>query len=108
QNLDEIRRADITARFEVLDRFQLLLGVSDAAGDRCATEVMRTGFEYVSAWREMIRKRIVHDVARPETGGEQRARRGLEILVVILRLEDRPRRHMQPFCLARRRHVKPG
>ena len=75
------------------DRLELLLGIADAAGNDRAAERMRARLENVGAGRQVIGKRIVHDVAGAEAGGKQRARAAAEIVAVAFRLEDRARRH---------------
>ena len=106
QNLQKVRRADVARRLEMHDRLELLLGVADAAGDGGAAERVRAGFENVGAGREMVRERVVHDVAGAKAGGEQRAGRAAKILAMALRLEDRTRRHMQTLCFARQHNVE--
>ena len=93
----------IAARLVMGDGVELLLGVADAARNDGAAERVRAGFQDVGAGRQMIGERIVHDVARAEAGGEQRARRAAEVIVVALRLEDRTGRHVQALGLAGRR-----
>ncbi len=60
---DEIRRADVTARLQMRDGVELRLGVAGASWDHGAAERVRASFEDVGAGRQVIRKRIVHDVA---------------------------------------------
>src|SRR6516164_4085022 len=55
------------------DCFHLLLGVADPARDDCAAKRVSTGFETESAWRKMIGKSVVHDVA-PRKPAAKRAR----------------------------------
>ena len=45
------------------DRLELLLGIADAAGNDRAAERLRARFQNEAAGREMIGKRVVHDVA---------------------------------------------
>src|SRR5215831_16561213 len=88
------------------DRLELLLGMTGARGDDRATERVRTRLHHEAAGGEMIGKRIVHDNARAEARGEERARRAPKILARALRLEDWSRRHQQPPQAAGRRHVE--
>ena len=78
------------------DRLDLLLGVAGAGGNDGAAERMRPGLHDEAARRKMIGKRVVHDLAAPEAGGEQRPRRPPAIFSLALELEDRAGRHQQP------------
>ncbi len=88
------------------DRLDLHLGVADASRDRGAAERREPRLENEGAGREVIGEGIVHDIARPEAGGEERARHAVDVPVMALRLEDRPGRHQQAFHLAGRRDVE--
>ena len=88
------------------DRLELLLGIAGSGGDDRTAERVRARLHHEAAGGEMIGEGIVHDVARPEAGGEQRARRTPAILRLAFRLEDRPGRHQQPPHSSRRRDVE--
>ena len=88
------------------DCLELLLGVAGTGCDDGATERMRARLHDERTRREMIRIAIVHDVARAETRGKQRARCAPKILAFALRLEDRPRRHQQPPQAPGRRDIE--
>ena len=88
------------------DGFDLLLGIADAGRDHRTAERVRAGFQDVAAGRQVIRERVVHDVAEPKARREQRARRTPPIRAEPLGLEDRPRRHQQALELSGRAHHK--
>ena len=88
------------------DRRELLFGVPGAGGNHRATERVRARFQHEAPGSQVIGKAVVHDVAGPEAGGEQRARRAPEILALPFGLEDRPRRHQQAPHAAGRRDVE--
>src|SRR3984893_7430124 len=100
QNFQIIRRSEIAAGPEMRDRLDLLLGIAGASRDDRATERMRARFHHEAARGEMIGKRIVHDIARAEARGEERARHAPKIFARALRLEYWSRRdhHPPPAC----------
>jgi len=57
------------------NRFELLLGIADAAGNDRAAKRKRAGFQNEAARREMVGKRVMYDVVaagfafRPPNGG---------------------------------------
>src|SRR5262249_57713611 len=81
-------------------------GTPGAGGDAREADRRAARFHHEAAGGEMIGKRIVHDIARAEARGEERARRAPKILARALRLEDRPRRHQQSPQATCRRHVE--
>jgi hypothetical protein len=99
---EDVRRAEIAGRAVVRDRFELLLGVADSAGNRRTAERMRAGFEDIGARRQVVREAVVQDIARTKAGSEKRARSASRIRLMLLGLEDRTRRHIEPARLAGR------
>src|SRR5262249_52487793 len=106
QDFQEIGRAHVAGRLEMNDRVELLLGVADPAWDDRAAERVRARLQDERAGREMIRKSIVHDVAGPKAGREQRPRATARVVAKTLGLEDRTGRHVEAPDLAGRRHVE--
>ena len=60
---------------------------------------MRAALHDVSAWRQMIRKGVEHQIALAQTGGVQRTRRAPPVLADSFRLEDRTGRNQNAFEL---------
>ena len=90
------------------DRLDLLLGVADAGGDHCAAERMCASFHDEAAGREMIGKRIMHDVPAPESGGKKRPRGCPEIAAVAFRLENGTWRHQNAAQGCRWSDIEPA
>ena len=108
QDLEEVRRPDISRRPIMRDRIELLLGIADAAWNDGATKRVRAGFEDKATGREMIREGIVHDLARTKPGCIKSARCSPPIGALTLRFKDGSRRHQQAPHFAGRGHVEPA
>ena len=87
--LEERRRADVARRLEVGDGARLHLGLSNAARDHRAAEVMQPRLEHASRGREVVGKTVEHHVSRREPRGDERSRRVPEIGAPALGLVDR-------------------
>ena len=93
----KVRRSAPALRAQRRHRLGLHLAVAGAGGKDRAAERARAEVQDEAARRHVIGERIVDHVARPETGGKQRARRAPGIGPGALRLEHRARRHEHPF-----------
>ena len=96
QDLQEVRRAGIGGRTQVLDQVELLLGVARPSRDHRAANRARAAVEDESARRQVIRKRVQNDIARAQSGGIKAACCAPGVLVSRFGLVDRSRRREQP------------
>ncbi len=89
QDLQEIRRAGVGRRSQVLDQVELLLGVAGSGRDHRATDRARAPVEDEAAGRQVVREGVEDHVASAHPGGIEPARRAPRILVATFGLVDR-------------------
>ena len=102
QDLQEIGRAGIGGRLELLHGLQGLFGIAGTGGDHRAAQRHRAALHDEGARRQMVGEAVEHDVAAHEACGCEGGLRAEHVVAVILDLEDRPRRHEEPPETARR------
>jgi hypothetical protein len=90
----------------VFDQVELLLGVAGAGRNHHAADRARARVEDEAAGRQVIGKRVEHQVAGAQAGSKERAARAPGIVVPAFRLVDRPGRGEQAAERGqRRRHA---
>src|SRR5690606_4042942 len=71
--LQEAGRAGVSGRRKIGNGLHLLLGLSHAARKHRTTQRMRRSLHHRASRREMVRKAVINQLARAESGRVQRA-----------------------------------